>query len=130
MTPIELDVLGIGAWSPTATSWPAWKAELAGRGATQTAPRPFAALLPPAERRRAPDGVLVALAVAQEALDAARTVACPVLGDAGVLDNYGEVELRGFGEGWVPGEGFEVVLGAGFIGEVDQGLFGGGLGVG
>ncbi len=68
MRPIGLDVVGIGAWSAAHRGWPALAAAFAGR-ATDAPPaeRPSPSLLPPAERRRAPDGVAVALEVAVEA---------------------------------------------------------------
>ena len=59
-------VEGVALWTPRLPGWPAARAVL--RGETQPqgepAPRPQPALLPPTERRRAPDTVAVALEVA------------------------------------------------------------------
>ena len=75
---LGVEVLGIGAWAAGLEGWPALRAELRaalqGAGSTidtsrtQHATRPSPALLPAAERRRAPDGVAVALEVAREAV--------------------------------------------------------------
>jgi len=64
---IEASVLGIGAWAPGLAGWPAWRAGTR-TPAASAATRPVATLLPAAERRRAPDGVSVALSVAHEAV--------------------------------------------------------------
>jgi hypothetical protein len=76
MKPLDMDVLGIGAWAVGREGWPALARALqgldiepsSGKGAT----RPSPSLLPPAERRRAPDGVAVALEVAREAVHMAQ----------------------------------------------------------
>lgn len=72
MKPLTVAVAGIGAWSAQFANWPAMR-DASTRDATGTGPstRPVPLLLPPAERRRAPDGVAVALEVAREALDGA-----------------------------------------------------------
>ena len=66
---IEVVIEGVGIWSPALPGWQASKPLLAGDAepvATDGA-RPAASLLAPAERRRAPDSVLLALEVAQQA---------------------------------------------------------------
>ncbi len=73
MNALAVQVEGIGFWAP---GWPDWDATCAGlrRGeaAASDAPtRPPASRLPPAERRRAPEPVLVACEVAAQACDAA-----------------------------------------------------------
>ena len=75
---MDVDVLGIGAWSAAYRGWPALLAACVDRATTPPAPpvftRPSPTLLPPAERRRAPDGVAVALEVASEALATAAEI--------------------------------------------------------
>lgn len=93
LPPLFID--GLGFWSPTLPGWaaagPALRDEphqaAAGR-------RPAPALLPPAERRRAPDTVALALEVAAEAVagsghDPATlpSVFASAYGDLGLLDN-------------------------------------------
>jgi|GEM_PF-1972392 len=70
-----VDVVGIGAWSTTHHGWPALVAAFAGEkfAASPATMRPAPLLLPAAERRRAPDGVAVALEVASEAVAMARS---------------------------------------------------------
>lgn len=73
MNPTSLTayVEGLGFWAPAWPDWPAARAALRGEGtlpATATAPIPAPAMLPPAERRRAPRSVALALAVADEAI--------------------------------------------------------------
>lgn len=63
---------GIGFWAPGLPSWEAFLAHRRGEAvAAPAATRPAPALLPPNERRRAPDTVLVALQAAQDACAAA-----------------------------------------------------------
>jgi len=68
---LDLFVDGIGLWSPrTPGGWTEASAAIASGSLPplpDPAPRPQAACLPANERRRAPDGVLVALDVAQQA---------------------------------------------------------------
>jgi len=67
-------VEGIGLWSPRLAGWEIAGATLRG-GREPPAPvttRPAAALLPPTERRRAPDAVVLALEVAASACAMAR----------------------------------------------------------
>ncbi|MEO8936770.1 MAG: beta-ketoacyl synthase chain length factor [Burkholderiaceae bacterium] len=71
MSTLVVSVGGIGAWSKDLRGWQAMRDAL--RGIPFAAPddqvgRPAALLLPAAERRRAPDGVAVALEAAREAL--------------------------------------------------------------
>ncbi len=83
MTAIHVDVLGVGGWAVGLESWPVMRAALRGDAArdieyaahdTPHASRPSPVLLPAAERRRAPEGVAVALEVAREAVDMTRTM--------------------------------------------------------
>jgi hypothetical protein len=62
-------VEGIGWWSPRLPGWDTARAVLRGEGdpAPTPAARPASALLPPNERRRAPDTVAVSLEVASRA---------------------------------------------------------------
>lgn len=64
-----LKMQGIGVWAPGVADWPALRAILRGEAAlgSVTAAKPAPALLPPAERRRAPDTVLLAVQAAAEA---------------------------------------------------------------
>ena len=66
---IDVVIEGIGLWSPTLPGWQASQDVLTGRADSVVAEsaRPAASLLAPAERRRAPDSVLFALEVAQQA---------------------------------------------------------------
>jgi len=73
MSVLDLHIEGIGFWAP---GWPNWDAAAAGlRGSAGpvegAAARPVPALLAPAERRRAPDPVLLACEVALQACAAA-----------------------------------------------------------
>lgn len=73
MRPLEFAVTGIGVWAPECAGWDAARAVLAGgveNAANNTNPQippPQPAILPPAERRRAPEAVRLALEVAQQA---------------------------------------------------------------
>jgi hypothetical protein len=80
MTPVALDVIGIGLWAVGLDGWPALRDALADPAATLDAPcmqtlphatRPPLTMLPAAERRRTPDGVAVAIHVARQATTAA-----------------------------------------------------------
>jgi hypothetical protein len=68
-----LFVEGLGLWTPRARDWLSASALLAGAGRSdlpplpEPAPRPSPEALPANERRRAPDAVLIALDVAQQA---------------------------------------------------------------
>ncbi|KAF1689507.1 beta-ketoacyl synthase chain length factor [Pseudoxanthomonas koreensis] len=85
---------GIGLWSAQAPSWPGYRALLREGTAPTPATRPAPALLPPNERRRAPDTVLVALEAAQAACaDAGRdpstlpSVFASTYGDLAITDH-------------------------------------------
>jgi hypothetical protein len=97
-TPLAAAIEGIGLWTPRAPSWEAYRALLAGTLSADaiagTAARPAPALLPPNERRRAPDTVLVALEAAQAACaDAGRdpttlpSVFASTYGDLAITDH-------------------------------------------
>jgi hypothetical protein len=66
---IDVVIEGIGVWSPALPGWQASQDVLTGEAEPVIAAgaRPAASLLAPAERRRAPDSVLLALEVAQQA---------------------------------------------------------------
>lgn len=73
MTPLRVAVSAIGAWSAGCDNWQALQDALSAisvdpQANVVVARRPVPLLLPPAERRRVPDGVAVALEVAREAL--------------------------------------------------------------
>ena len=61
-------IKGIGLWAPGAANWDAFCAIVGGREAPGTDIRPVADVLPPNERRRAPESVLLAAAAAGEAV--------------------------------------------------------------
>lgn len=91
----ELRVAGIGVWTPGLPDWPAARAVLAGEAPWPDAVggRPAPALMPANERRRAPDSVLMALTVAEQACAAAGTepatvasVFASVYGDLAIND--------------------------------------------
>src|SRR5690348_17982049 len=67
--PLALRVTGIGAWAPGAPDWHRLRDILCGEAAAaEDAPtRPTGAVLPAAERRRAPDGVRLVADVAAQA---------------------------------------------------------------
>jgi hypothetical protein len=95
MTPRVLHVDGVGFWATGIPGWPSAKsAFLTGEGSLPgVAARPSPALLPPAERRRAPDSVVLAIeaaaqAVAQSGVDPAgmATVFATTHGDTAITD--------------------------------------------
>ena len=69
-----LYVEGIGFWASRLPGWEVARAVLRGEAAAPATPqtRPAPALLPPAERRRAPDTVAVSLEVASRACEMAK----------------------------------------------------------
>lgn len=80
MSTLRVYVEGVGLWSPQLADFAALKAVLAGVVPEPPSARPAAATLPPNERRRAPESVLLAVEVAGQAVamsgrDAA-TLAC------------------------------------------------------
>jgi hypothetical protein len=68
MSTLRIQVEGIGVWSPSVTDFDAFRRVLAGEALAATATRPPANALSPNERRRAPEGVLVAIEVASQAV--------------------------------------------------------------
>ena len=67
-----LAIAGAAFWSPTLPGWPLARAAMRGEAQPQDPParRPAPELLPPAERRRAPDSVALALEAAAAAVAA------------------------------------------------------------
>lgn len=67
--PLQIGIVGIGAWLPGAPDWQALRGVLRGElDLLDPAPaKPAAEILPAAERRRAPDGVRLAAEVAAQA---------------------------------------------------------------
>ncbi len=65
---IDIAIEGVGAWSPAWGNWNDARDALAGNAAqTQPAGKPSPAILSPNERRRVPEAVRLALAVAEQA---------------------------------------------------------------
>ncbi len=86
---------GIGFWATGLPDWPAARAAFLGEQTSQSgdARRPSPALLPPAERRRAPDSVVLAIeaasqAIAQSGMNPAdvATVFATAYGDTAITD--------------------------------------------
>lgn len=73
MSALVVRVAGIGLWGPALAGWPASLAALRGEvpADLSTSQKPSPPLLPPAERRRAPETVLFAAQAAAEACAAA-----------------------------------------------------------
>lgn len=93
---LAVSVAGIGAFLPGAADWPSLREILLGqRGLDAGAPsKPAADILPTAERRRAPQGVLLAAEVAQQAC---RMAACEPAGLACVFaSTYGEIAITDY----------------------------------
>jgi hypothetical protein len=96
MSALALYVEGIGAWADGVPDWPALRALLCGEGTRDEAAsiQPMPALLPAAERRRAPASVRMAIEVASQAVamsgrDAAvlPSVFASAYGDLGIMDD-------------------------------------------
>jgi hypothetical protein len=70
MTTLAFEVEGVAFWAPTLPGWPIARAAFRGEGETVDPParRPAPEILAPAERRRAPDSVALALEVANAAV--------------------------------------------------------------
>jgi len=68
--PLRFYIEGVGVWSPQLAGFPALCDVLEGATPAPPATAPTAAILPPAERRRAPTCVRLALEVAQQAVAA------------------------------------------------------------
>ncbi|MEO8804237.1 MAG: beta-ketoacyl synthase chain length factor [Rudaea sp.] len=66
---LEIGIEGIGVWSPELANWDTANSMFCGNLAKpiDQATRPAATILPPNERRRAPEAVLLALEAAQQA---------------------------------------------------------------
>jgi hypothetical protein len=71
---LEIGIEGIGVWAPPWPDWPSARAALCGNVeiAANANVRPAPGLLPPTERRRAPEVVLIAIEAAQQACAMAR----------------------------------------------------------
>lgn len=69
---LRVAIEGIGLWAPGVPDWPAAAALLRGGSEFSIASRPAPTMLPPAERRRAPETVLLAVQAAAEACAAAQ----------------------------------------------------------
>ncbi len=93
-TGLLASIEGVGFWAPGLPSFEAMRAFARGSAIDASAPpRPTPQLLPPNERRRAPDSVALALDVAQQACDQAGrdpatlpTVFASTHGDLGITD--------------------------------------------
>jgi hypothetical protein len=68
MSPLRIHIEGIGLWSKQLADFAALQALLAGHMPEPPAPKPAATTLPPNERRRAPESVLLAAEVAGQAV--------------------------------------------------------------
>lgn len=68
MSALRVYVEGIGVWSPQLADLASLRQVLAGAAPTPSGTRPSAAILPANERRRAPQSVLLAVEVAQQAV--------------------------------------------------------------
>ena len=70
---MQIYVDGIGVWAPGLAGWAASREILAGGKTYQVAslPRPSPALLPPTERRRSSNTILLAIQVAEETVECA-----------------------------------------------------------
>lgn len=93
---LSLRVTGIGAWAPGAPDWQHLRGILRGETAlADDAPaRPAGAILPAAERRRAPDGVRLAADVAAEA--AAMAGIDPAAIPCVFASTYGELAITDY----------------------------------
>jgi len=71
---LNIGIAGIGAWTRGAPGWPILRALLRGEAEWRedAAAKPAAAILPPGERRRAPESVLLAAEIAGQACAAAQ----------------------------------------------------------
>lgn len=68
MSRLRVYVAGVGLWSPQLADFAALQSLLAGAMPVPPPARPAAAMLPPNERRRAPESVLLAIEVAGQAV--------------------------------------------------------------
>ena len=101
--PLSLRITGIGAWAPGAPDWQHLRAILRAEStpADDAPARPAGAILPAAERRRAPDGVRLAADIAAQATAMAgidpATVPCifaSTHGEVGITDYVCETLAR------------------------------------
>lgn len=101
--PLALRITGIGTWAPGAPDWQHLRGILRGESvhADDAPTRPAGAMLPAAERRRAPDGVRLAAEVAAQATSMAgidaSTVPCifaSTHGEIGITDYVCETLAR------------------------------------
>lgn len=80
MSALSIHLEGVGLWSPTLADFAALRAQQQGQAPVPPAGRPAAATLPANERRRAPESVLLAVEVAEQAVrmsgHAAETLPC------------------------------------------------------
>lgn len=72
MTALRIHLEGVGLWSKQLASFSALQSLLAGDRPEPPTPKPSAATLPPNERRRAPESVLLAVEVAGQAIAMSR----------------------------------------------------------
>ncbi|HEY4145719.1 beta-ketoacyl synthase chain length factor [Pinirhizobacter sp.] len=70
MRPLEVFIQGVGLWAPAVATWADFKPWLDGAQPDAEPGKPRADVLPANERRRAPDSVLLAAAVAGQAVSA------------------------------------------------------------
>lgn len=68
MSGLRVSIDGVGLWTPHLSDFKALRALLAGQTVNPPSARPTAAMLPPNERRRAPESVLLAVEVASQAV--------------------------------------------------------------
>ncbi|MDF3983721.1 beta-ketoacyl synthase chain length factor [Luteibacter sp. PPL554] len=68
---LTLWIKGVGLWAPGAPTWDAFRALVAENGQPGATERPAASVLPPNERRRAPESVLLAATAAGQAVSMA-----------------------------------------------------------
>ena len=68
MMPLRIHIEGVGLWSTQLANFAALRTLLAGDTPQPPAPKPAAATLPANERRRAPESVLLAVEVADQAI--------------------------------------------------------------
>ena len=70
MSPLRIHIEGIGLWSKHLGNYAALQSLLVGDTPEPPLSKPAATTLPPNERRRAPESVLLAVEVAGQAVDA------------------------------------------------------------
>ena len=103
-------VSGVGLWAPGAPTWDAFRDVVGGVASPGVSERPVADVLPPNERRRAPESVLLAAAAAGQAVRmSGRDAATPALDtlEAALLDTGRPLLLTPLG---VPAAPPEIVV--------------------